>query len=330
MKLDWIQVEISSFCNARCVYCPHTVYKDSWIDRHLELETFRRIEPVLSGTRMVHLQGWGEPFCHPDFFQMVRIAKQGGCQVGTTTNGMLLTSDILELLIKERVDMIAFSLAGVDQGNDHVRRGTEVARVFHAIQELNRLKKKCGSHIPKIHVAYMLLRSGLEDLGKVPGILAGLGVEEVVISTLSLVARPELEQEAFVLLDKREMRQLRKRLSRLCLASAFKGLNMCYQITPGYKPKRVCTENVSRALVVGSDGAISPCVFSRLPVRDEVSYIYRGEKHPFRTVMFGNLQETDMEYAWNSGPYREFRDSFKRKRLEGNCPACLKRFVDVG
>jgi hypothetical protein len=47
-------------------------------------------------------------------------------------------------------------------------------------------------------------------------------------------------------------------------------------------------------------------------------------------MTFGKLQETDVEDAWSSGAYRQFRDSLKRKRLEGNCPACWKRFVDVG
>jgi hypothetical protein len=26
-NLDWIQVEVSSYCNAGCIYCPHTAYK---------------------------------------------------------------------------------------------------------------------------------------------------------------------------------------------------------------------------------------------------------------------------------------------------------------
>ena len=29
-RLDWLQVEISTFCNAACVYCPRTLYACRW------------------------------------------------------------------------------------------------------------------------------------------------------------------------------------------------------------------------------------------------------------------------------------------------------------
>ena len=44
---DWIQVEVTSHCNALCIYCPRTVFKESWQDQHLSLETFKRLKPVL-------------------------------------------------------------------------------------------------------------------------------------------------------------------------------------------------------------------------------------------------------------------------------------------
>ena len=89
-RLDWIQVEVTSYCNAACVYCPHTVYQGHWASRHLPLTTFAKLLPALARARLVYLQGWGEPLLHPDFFNMVALAKQAGCRVGTTTNGMLL------------------------------------------------------------------------------------------------------------------------------------------------------------------------------------------------------------------------------------------------
>jgi molybdenum cofactor biosynthesis enzyme MoaA len=67
---DWIQVEISSYCNASCVYCPYTVYKKNWQNRHLPLELFKKLIPALRSTKLAYLQGWGEPFTRPHSFQV--------------------------------------------------------------------------------------------------------------------------------------------------------------------------------------------------------------------------------------------------------------------
>jgi molybdenum cofactor biosynthesis enzyme MoaA len=54
-RLDWLQVEISSFCNAACCYCPRTLFRERWQDRLFELDRFRRLLPVCKKTKLVFL-----------------------------------------------------------------------------------------------------------------------------------------------------------------------------------------------------------------------------------------------------------------------------------
>jgi MoaA/NifB/PqqE/SkfB family radical SAM enzyme len=179
-RLDWIQVEVTTHCQAACSYCPHTVYREHWKSRHLALDTFQRLLPDLKRARLVHLQGWGEPLLHPDFFTLVSLARGAGCTVGTTTNGMLLDTDSLRRLVDLEVSVVAFSLAGVGGKNDAVRRGTTFAAVLEKIVALNEIKARKGALLPRVNVAYMLLSSGLDDLALLPQALAGLGVGQVV------------------------------------------------------------------------------------------------------------------------------------------------------
>ena len=72
----WLQVEVTTHCQAACTYCPHTVYRDSWQSRHLDPALFQRLLPELSRVNLLYLQGWGEPFLHPDFFTLVSLARQ--------------------------------------------------------------------------------------------------------------------------------------------------------------------------------------------------------------------------------------------------------------
>jgi MoaA/NifB/PqqE/SkfB family radical SAM enzyme len=120
---------------------------------------------------------------------MVRLAKDAGCKVGTTSNGTLLNRDIIARLINEGLDIIGFSLVGVDEKNDRIRQGTRTKTVLACMEEIHRAKQRYGSDTPAIHIAYMLLRSGLDELEKIPEFLSHTGADQTVISSLSFVAR---------------------------------------------------------------------------------------------------------------------------------------------
>jgi len=320
---DWIQVEVTSACNAACIYCPRTFYRESWEDRHLPLDVFRRLVPAFAKTRHVHLQGWGEPFLHPDFFEMVAIAKAAGCRVGTTTNAMLLNKERITRIIESGVDIIAFSLAGTGEKNDVIRKGTSLKKVLEAIQTLDREKKERGRERPEVHVAYMLFRSGVGELEALPPLLEGLGVSQVVVSTLDFVPTDELCKEALIPETVEEYSEMCSRLDRLVEAGREKGLGIHYHLVSTEKRREVCTENVQRALCVSSDGAVSPCVYTNLGVSGSY-YDVRGKKVGFQRMVFGNIREKDVKDIWKEKSYKAFRRSFFRGELAPTCQNCPK------
>jgi len=275
-SLDWIQVEVSSYCNASCIYCPHTTYKKQWQNRYLPMEAFKNLVPAFAKTRLVYLQGWGEPFTHPHFFDMLRIAKKAGCMVGTTTNGTFINHKLIEKLVNEGLDIIGFSLAGVDEKNDLIRKGTHIKKIIECIDQINRIKNKFGTDNPKIHLAYMLLRAGLNDLEKIPAFLGNTGASETVINSLSLVVNPPMEAESILASDKNEYLELKHRLIEVRDSSANQGAKVHFHIVSPNLEQLYCSENISQAIVVGSDGNISPCVMTQIPAKGENFYYFRG------------------------------------------------------
>jgi MoaA/NifB/PqqE/SkfB family radical SAM enzyme len=323
-RLDWLQVEVTTHCQAACSYCPHTVYREHWTSRHLALDTYRNLLPVLKKARLVHLQGWGEPLLHPDFFTMVSLARQAGCRVGTTTNGMLLTADSLRRLVDLEVAMVAFSLAGVGANNDAVRRGTRFAAVLENLAALKEIKARKGSLLPRVHVAYMALHSGLGDLALVPRALAGLGVDQVVVSTLDFVASPGLAGESLRLLPPEEFAEAAARLDELTEQGRRLGLEIYSSVLSANPVGPLCTENAHRALCVAADGSLSACVFLNLPVGEE-TYVTRGGRRPYRRLGFGNLNEArSFLKIWRRPDYRAFRRQWAAGVLPPACRGCLK------
>lgn len=313
-SFDWIQVEVTSSCNASCIYCPRTVFRDRWRNRHMTPETFSRLVPAFGKTKLVYLQGWGEPFLNPHFFTMAEQAKQAGCLVGTTTNGTLLDQDKIDRIIKSRLDILSFSLAHTDSRNDFIRQGAPLEMVLEKIDRVTAAKKKAGADTPAVHVAYLLLKSNKDDVQKLPALLKERGVSEVVVSTLDFPLSAELEQEVLLPRTDVEYESLRSSLEQVRLDGGRMGVPIHYQIGHAGRRQLLCTENIEKAVVISASGDVHPCVFTNL------SLVQEQEDQ----LNFGNVNEQPLAVIWNSARYKNFRKSFSRKNLAAACRKCLK------
>ncbi|MGO0121689.1 radical SAM protein [Desulfothermobacter acidiphilus] len=322
-RFDWLQLEITSHCNAACVYCPRTVYRQHWDNRHLDPDVIERLFPVFPRTELIYLQGWGEPLMYPDFFELARRIRATGSQVGFTTNGMLLNREKMESILDLGIYVVAFSLAGLEH-NDQIRQGTRLEEVLRHLHALATLREQRGSKLPRLHIAYMLLRSGLEELPQVPPLLSRHGADEMVISTLDFVPTPELSGEALIPRDKKELGRIKKILQQTIKAGRRSGLAVHYHLPYPWKHNLYCTENVLRAAFIGVKGTVSPCTFTNLPVTTNPTFARQGEKVTYEPLILGDLRQSSWEEIWSSPLYQSFRASFRQKELFPPCRECPK------
>jgi MoaA/NifB/PqqE/SkfB family radical SAM enzyme len=272
---------------------------------------------------MVHLQGWGEPFLHPDFLEMVSLAKKAGCAVGTTTNGMLLRRPMLERIVDSGLDVIAFSLAGTGEDNDRVRIGTSISAVLETILSLQDLKRRRRVASPSVHIAFMLLRSGFDKCNRLLEILEGHGISQVVISTLDFVGSEGLAAEALRPESDAEYAAISSRLQDVVTALARRGMEGHFRLVSPGRRRPVCTENVQRALFLSTNGSVSPCVFLNIPA--DIDTETEGSaviSCTHRT--FGNVNQTPFPDIWKSKEYERFRRSFASDDVAGFCRTCPK------
>lgn len=320
--LDWIQVEVTTRCNASCLYCPRTVYGAGWVSRDLSTETLQALAPYFSTAHMIHLQGWGEPLLHPDFFEMVGRARKAGCRVSTATNGMLLDRETAHRLVASGIDDVAFSLAGIGRNNDEVRRGTDFESVIRAIDRIQAAKKNRRSDTPSVNVAYMLLQSQASSLQEIVPSLANRGIENIIVSTLDFVPSANLEGECIAPGTKEEFLEWKARLDRVAEEGKRAGLTVrCRLADPG-KKRSSCTENVGNALVVAADGAIAPCVFTNIPAPG-ATCMEGDHKRTCDRLTFGSLAENRLSTIWRDERYASFRRSF-RQTPHPRCLGCPK------
>ena len=277
--------------------------------------------------RLVFLQGWGEPFTHPQFFEMLKIAKQAGCRVGTTTNGNILGRELIEKLVDQQLDIIGFSLAGVNEKNDTIRKGTRIKKVLACMAEINSAKEKYGSDNPEIHIAYMLLRSGLTDLERLPQFLENTGAAQTVVSSLSYVVNPEMEKESILASSEKEYSELKDRLIEVKREAVKRNADIHFHIVSPVQNHFACSENIPRAVVVGSDGSLSPCVMKQIPVRGDNYYFVNNQKHLQQNLSFGNIQKESLNTIWHR-EYRQFMREFCNGKGPVVCQSCLKKQIE--
>jgi MoaA/NifB/PqqE/SkfB family radical SAM enzyme len=314
---DCIQVEVSSRCPGRCIYCPHTSLKDSWQARDMDLATFGRLWPLMRRSARVHLQGWGEPLLNPHFLEMAALARKAGCQVSTTTCGLRMDPALAQRIVASGIDIVAFSLAGSDAASNASRHGVEFDRVCDAVSVLQNVRRERGGVHLEIHFAYLMLASRMHAVRGLPALMQRLGVHAAVISTLDYLPEPGLEVEAFQPHETEKLAGAAAILVETAAEARRLGLGFHYELPSLGAEGTACRENIQRSVFVAADGAMSPCVYVNVPA---------NVTDPRRRV-FGNVNTQDPLSIWESDGFRHFREHLACGAPDSACRTCPKRFM---
>jgi MoaA/NifB/PqqE/SkfB family radical SAM enzyme len=316
--LDCIQVEVTSRCSGRCTYCPHSIHHLKWLPRDMAMDTYERLWPLMRRSGRVHLQGWGEPLLHPDFFSMAALARRAGCQVSTTTCGLRMDRHMALRIVDSGIDIVAFSLAGTDAATNASRRGVDFERVCEAVSTLQAVRReRMGVHL-EIHFAYLMLASNMAAVAGLPALMQRLGVHAAVISTLDYIGDPALKSEAFGPSETAKLAEAAAILSETKAEARLLGLDFHYELPTSEAFGTACRENIDRSLFISADGSVSPCVYVNVPI---------DALDPGRRI-FGNVRETDPVDIWESADFRRFRERLAGGDPDLPCLSCPKRFMN--
>ena len=339
-ELDWIQVEVTSHCNAACIYCPqHLIGKK----QHMPLTLFKRLLPYLGYTNLIYLQGWGEPLLNRDLFAMIEACKAKDKRVGFTTNGMLLNEETVLRLVDLEVDILSVSLAGTNPStHNRIRKGTDLAQIIANLERLRQIKEQKGALRPALHLAYIMLVSNFNELPEVVGLAKRLGAEQVVGSNLALIAQEALRQEA--LFNQQEKGQhFIIVLEGVAREARREKLLFSYSSPLLQERSEHCSENTNYSCVVSVEGEVSPCVFisPTLSVTAGINgckamaRFYQNRPVACYPLSFGNIGSESLTRIWNKKEYLQFKRFYDPETKNQNmgslqrpqsCMSCYKSF----
>jgi MoaA/NifB/PqqE/SkfB family radical SAM enzyme len=305
------QVEPSLECNLECVMCPWSELRPD--AAQMSWDTFNHIAQYLHLAEGVDFTGGGEPTSHPRLADMVRVAKEAGCEVGFSTNATLLDRSLSGILVSLGMDWISFS---VDAANaetyERIRQGAEFGTVMSNIEALRNIKTSRRSKAPKMMMVFVMMHDNYHELPIYVDLAHELGVEQIIFKNLDVIlkegddARRLFSHEGPPLANVQPViAEAQKRAKKLGV-----GLRL-YAMQP--QERMICEHDPLHNLFFNWAGYVSPCI--------TLSYaedrVFDGQRHFVPCQRFGNITEEALEQIWDKIAYQGFRRPYEiRVRLE--------------
>lgn len=185
---EYVQIEPVGQCNLRCRMCAIQFRKDGTPHgppAFMDFGVFVRIVNGMTRLKRLHLQGLGEPFMHPRFFDMVKYASDRGVRVTSNSNLTLLGDRRAEQCVASGLAELHVSIDGATAATyESIRVRARYARVMRNLEHLTSLQRRRGVSRPKIVIVFVLMRRNFEELPALVRQAAGWGVGEVFVQHL--------------------------------------------------------------------------------------------------------------------------------------------------
>ena len=235
-RLERIDLAIFSGCNLRCKHCYQADSKERNLLLHLD-----KIKEILSdakkmGASELTLTG-GEPLLHPNFNEILHFAGKLGYKIRLLTNGVFVTKQIADKLVKYPVD-VQISLDGTKEIHEFLRGQNTFKQTIRGIKFL-------VSQNIRVIINTQLTSKIFPKIDKYVNSLNSLGVSEVIFSITGLFGAAEYNQ---IFTPSNCLKQIRKIL------------NIDIKQQQKNQETHKCGALINR-LAINYDGVVYPCDF---------------------------------------------------------------------
>lgn len=314
-----LEVCIMGACNHRCIFCccDYMNYKPD----SLSFETLKTIFTELSslGLKSVLFAGSGEPVLHPRFADIVTMTKKLGIDVAVSTNGVLLTPNILDRCLGD-ISWIRFSTsAGTEDTYRKIHRGKpgDLQKVFDHISYAAELKQK-KKYQTVLNVQIVMTPDNVDEIVLLAEKVKACGADRYIVKSYgtNYLMQNDIKENA--------NQDFFDRYSSL-YDSLMKLNDEKFHVV--YRQNRIKNEFSERSYdecwasdfhaCICADGSVCPCC----------------NLQGLAQFAFGNVNYESFQSIWDSTRRKEVMESIKKTGMQP-CPAACKldamnRYLEV-
>jgi radical SAM protein with 4Fe4S-binding SPASM domain len=233
----------------------------------------------------------GEPYLHPQFFDLIKLAKARNIYTATSTNGHYLNSENARKTVASGLDRLVISIDGTSQDTyESYRIGGKLDRVLSGTKEIIQWKKKLASSTPYVIFQFLVVKPNEHQIAEVKELAASLGVDKVAFKTAQIYDYqngspliPDNPQYSRYRLNEDGSYSLKNKL-----------LNQCWKMW--------------HSCVMTWDGQVVPCCFDK------------DASHPM-----GDMKTHRFKDLWYGEKYSAFRSRLTQARSEIDiCTNCTE------
>ncbi|RME06471.1 MAG: radical SAM protein, partial [Deltaproteobacteria bacterium] len=161
-----VYAEAVTHCNQRCTMCGKAYAPEPPEELgYMDLAVYRALlEIVRKGTHL-SLFGRGETLMHPEFPEMLRLAKRAGAAISFNTNAMTLNDQNARAMVDYGQDVLVISMHGATKETyERIHVWGSYARLVENIDRLNRIKRERGAKHPVLYLQFVAMQSNIAEL----------------------------------------------------------------------------------------------------------------------------------------------------------------------
>jgi len=320
-----IQVGTNWTCNLKCSFCRLTLESTQerlrpmpMQERELSPRVFDALLDVLPFVETFQLTPLGEPLMWSRLPEVLEFcAREQTGNLGLTTNGMLLTDEKAEMLVRAGVDLLFVSIDSNDpQVYASMRVGGNLDKVEAGLERINRWKDRLKTDRPHMVLAATFMRTNIEQLPSMVDFAKRHRFDEISVQLME-IENPDQEPEFLghhIEVTKAMVEEALQRGEsigqRVNVHLALKNLLTAHGADLGDSApmQALSTRHMSLIdkchypwyyLLVDTDGDVRPCCWAG--------------------TSWGNLNRDDFQSVWNGEKARTMRRHFLNNHIPDSC-----------
>ena len=283
-------IDPTNVCNLRCPLCPTglgTLQRDGG---KMDFEDYKKIvDQIAPYACILELYNWGEPFLHPQIFDMIRYASERNIFVRLSSNLNHFDRAMAEKTVASGLDALIVSVDGATEATyQKYRRRGQLSKVVRNIELLMEARRQAESRLPYVTLRMLVNRHNEHEIEDVRRMATELGVD--VFTTGALFVNTADREQAGEWLPQDE-----------CLSY--------YDYSAGELQNVWHCADLWEAMVINWDGGLPPCCWVQNAEND-----------------FDDALARPLKDIWNDAAYVSSRRVFS---LGGARPGPVKTICSI-